>query len=205
MFVSLGCRPSSKPLVIHVPPLNPVRLTSAPEINSESQADLHDFVFYVEARKVPALGPYTRWLRATGLYHGKSVAFLFAWGADGKWKPFEGGVPTPMFRDMGMFVSLGDSSNALLAAIRETYGIKTPSPKMAKELVVGAISMTGDPRYPEQGRVDLKLFFGDESDVAGYGELYMDLDLPNARLLLREKNPVFEGPIVRSLATGTKS
>jgi len=175
-----------------------------PEITSESETGFRDLVFMARGKKAEAVGKMTRYIQASGIYHGKPVGFVFVWGANDKWERLpEPRMPTPVYRDFGLFMSAGARSDGFLAALAKEYGTKKSVPKMTKYLEVGAVSLKGDPRNPELGPVNLKIFFNDEGGP-NYAEAYLNLDLPHSRLVLAEKDHAYRGAIVDSLGGPSK-
>ncbi len=179
-------------------------LVGPPEITSESEAGFRDLVFMAKASRADKIGKTSRYIQAAGTYRGQPVGFIFVWGAGEKWERMqEPRVPTPMYRDFGLFMTAGQRSDLFLAALAKEYGEKGATPQMTKYFQVGVVSLKGDPRDPESGPVNLKIFFNDEGGP-NYGEAYLNLDLPHSRLVLAEKDHSYRGAIVRSLGGPSK-
>ena len=63
-----------------------------------------------------------------------------------------------------------------------------------------AISLEGNPEMVKNSPARLKLFFGwEEGSETPYGELFLNLDLPNRILELNEKDPEYRSAILAAL------
>jgi hypothetical protein len=89
-------------------------------------------------------------------------------------------------------------SDALVKVMDGLYGTALAAEQMASRVAFSAVSLAGDPAHPELGMVKLKLFHGD-ADSADHVELYLNLDTPQQRLQLREKDPDYRAAVVRTL------
>ena len=201
--VNFGEQPSTslpKGSTMSVPAeLDGARLTAPPEIAPQVASEFADMLFHVTG-ETDGKGAFR--YRARGLHRGKPVGFelLFA-GRWEEWTPK--GLDRPLYQSVVALRSAGAASDGFLQAMAELYNV-SPTPKsMARETMVGAIALEGNPHKTREGVLKLKLFFGEEEREAEYGELMLTIDLQKSRLAIIEKDPTYRAAIVRWLEKGT--
>jgi hypothetical protein len=156
-----------------------------------------ELLFGIEQQDVNADG--SRTLQARGTYKGTPVGLILALGP--KWE-----TVTP--EDKAKFVfhtgtveyrTIGEPSNAFLAALDELFGTKLAPKAMRASTKFTAASLQGDPTDLAKGEVRLKLGF-ESADPALAAELYTNIDLQKHQMRIREKDASFRPALVRALA-----
>lgn len=97
-------------------------------------------------------------------------------------------------------VSRSGAGDSFLATLSALYENAAPATAMRPITEAYAISLEGNPEIVKTSPARLKLFFGwEEGSATPYGELYLNLDLPNRVLGLNEKDPEYRPAILAAL------
>jgi hypothetical protein len=93
---------------------------------------------------------------------------------------------------------------AFMETLASLWSLPAPTGGMANFTEVSAISLGGNPERVLHEPISLKIFFGSyENAPIPYAEAYLNLDLPNRSLQLKEKDPHYRGAIIEGLLKGT--
>ncbi len=109
--------------------------------------------------------------------------------------------------DNVVFESMGNPSDLFLKNLSELYGIPKTGMKMKDRVVMTSFALEGDPRKIKESPVAFKLFYdkeftNPESDEANdfyeneYFEVFLNVDLPNKKIEIAEKDQEYRGAIV---------
>ncbi len=177
----------------HSRPLKP-----PPEITADPEAEgWHDFVFTTTSPSEHGDGELA--LSAFGTHHGLEVGLRIVIGSDWQAVPIGEGLPGRFFQKGTIrFESLDARSDALLTAIDAEYGTGLRPRRFRAAIPFNGIALEGHPRQLSAGRVSIKLFYEAQAPE-GYAELFVNVDLPNARIEVREKDEAYRAAIVRAL------
>jgi hypothetical protein len=92
----------------------------------------------------------------------------------------------------------------LAAGLAALYGLAPPGAEIAEFTGVEAVTLSGKPERILEEKLRLKLFLGGEGTAQSEEtELYLNIDVPNRLLMLREKNPAWRQAILDGLVKGT--
>lgn len=140
-------------------------------------------------------------IEARARYDGEVVGFSV--GLPAEWEPVSFGpdVPLAAFRGRVALHSSGAESDRFVRALAARYGEPAPAARMAARVICTGITLEGDPRALDRGRVRIKLFFA-EDDEARYAEAYLNLTLPARRLEFNEKDEDYRANLLRALTGG---
>lgn len=97
--------------------------------------------------------------------------------------------------------SIGEDSDALVTAVSQIYELESGPLSMAEAVDFTGISLEGDPARLSAGPVKIKLFFEHE-DEEQYAEVYLNIDLQQMILEVREKDQEYRGALLRALRRG---
>jgi hypothetical protein len=179
----------------HPAPAAPTAPSS--EITSEIKKGTGiDLAFAIQQQDITADG--SRILQARGTYKGADVGLIVVLGP--KWESVAPTEKSTFVFHTGsvQYRTIGEPSNALLAALDELYGTKLSPKAMRAETSFAGISLQGDPGNLAQGEVRLKLTF-ESTDPERQAELYTNVDLQRQTLHVSEKDSSYRKALVRAL------
>lgn len=163
---------------------------------SFGESQLRDFAFGISEYK--RLPDGSQIMTAVATNQNSRIGFEIV--IDGAWQSqsLPGGLPIMFHRGAVTFRSIGPESDAFVLALDELYGTKIHPKAMVKEMRYPAVSLEGDPRDLSKGVAKIKAFYepGKEDDDA---EFYINFDLSNRKLTIREKDSEFRSQVVKSL------
>ena len=100
------------------------------------------------------------------------------------------------------FVADGEESRRLVKLYADYWGIEIDDAKIRDRIRCYVVSLGTDPQSIEENKLDMKAFFdprveGDsELYEQEYGELFINVDMPNSRIELREKDTSYRRIVV---------
>ena len=97
--------------------------------------------------------------------------------------------------------SLGKPSDSFLHILTDQYGLPAGERRMASIIEFTAVGFNVDPRELESSPVTMKLFF-EPGPKKAYAECFTNIDLVQAKLEFREKDPEYRVPLVAALDGG---
>jgi hypothetical protein len=113
------------------------------------------------------------------------------------------GAPEGAVGDLGAhqypaaIVSGGDAGDSFLATLSASYGCASQVTTMRPITEAYAISVVGSPEHGEHSPARLKRCFGREEDAeTPCGELFLNRNLPNRALELKETDPEYRRVIL---------
>lgn len=168
-----------------------------PEITAGGEEEFHDLTFAVSGSEESPDG--SRVLRVAGVRRGAGVGLIVVLGPRWEKKALEANVSLITHRGTVAFRSAGTESDTLLRVLDEVYATGLRPGHMRAETSFAAISLSGDPSDLSRGESKIKLFFEAEAEDR-YAELFVDIDLGNRALEIREKDPEYRKAIIRALA-----
>jgi hypothetical protein len=107
-------------------------------------------------------------------------------------------VPVDSIEGEVRLFATGPESDAFLALVAQSYGTSDRPTSMAPQTRFNCLSLGGDPRKLDRRPVHMKLIYG-AGDKRDYAELLLDVDVPNRRVVLREKDEAYREAVVRAL------
>lgn len=166
-----------------------------PDILSETEEGFADLVFRItESRQ----DRHDRWrLTARGTHQGRRVGLAVE--LEPEWT--EGSLAEDLvaYRGVVRYRSIGSESDALVAALKQLYGVDAEAAGMVDMTTFAAITLEGDPARLDSKPLKIKLFFEKEEENH-YAEVYTNIDLPQKKLEIREKDESYREPLLRALA-----
>jgi hypothetical protein len=179
-------------------PASPAPALPSSEITSEIKKGMAiDLAFTIQQQDIIADG--SRVLQVRGTYKGADVGLIVVLGP--KWESVAPTEKSTFVFHTGsvQYRTIGEPSNALLAALDELYGTKLGPKAMRAETSFTGISLQGDPGDLAKGEVRLKLTF-ESTDPERQAELYTNVDLQKHALHISEKDSSYRKALVRALA-----
>jgi hypothetical protein len=178
-----------------VPPAMAADMSNAPlpEITSESEDGFVDLVLGIHS--VAKEGGGYR-ITARGTNRGTRVGFEVVVGPD--WKGEDFGTHKA-FVGRITFRSLGAESDAFVHALAQLYKLEGAKAAMKGEVAFEVVSLEGDPRALEKGKVSTKLFY-ESADEKRYAEAYANFDLAARKFYFREKDNEYRHNLLQALS-----
>jgi hypothetical protein len=167
------------------------------EITSEIKAGRGiDLVFAIRQQDITADG--SRILQVRGTHKGADVGLIVVLGP--KWESVAPDPKSKFVFHTGTveYRTIGEPSNALLAALDELYGTGLQPHALRAETKFAGASLEGDPDDLAKGEVRLKLSF-ESADPQRQAELYTNIDLPKHLLRICEKDSGYRRAVIRAL------
>jgi hypothetical protein len=186
-----GGEGSPAPAATNPPSPPSTEITSGPR-----QGETLELVFALKQQSVAADG--TRVIEARGTHNGTEVGLIVALGPD-----WESVAPDPkskfaFHQGTVEYRTIGEPSDALLAALDELYATKLHPRGMRAETKFAGATLEGDPADLAKGEVRLKLSF-ESPEPERRAEVYTTIDLPRHVVRIREKDEAYRGALVRAL------
>lgn len=155
-----------------------------------------ELLFVLKQQDIKADG--SRVLTIGGTYKGAEVGLIVVLGA--KWETVAPDPKSKFAFHTGTveYCTIGDPSNALLAALDELYGTKLAPHAMRASTKFTAASLQGDPADLAKGEVRLKLAL-EGAEPAQAAELYTNIDLTKHTLRICEKDEGYRKALVSAL------
>lgn len=168
-----------------------------PEITSEAEEGFVDLVFEITDSQIKPDGSAS--FHAQGLHEGETVGLKVLLRPP--WKEGTLGDNITTFQGIVLYQSTGPESDRLVRILDQLYQSSLAPKAMASDPIqFTGITLAGDPRVIQSGPVKIKLFVESE-DEKKYAELYTNIDVQNARLEIREKDPEYRGLVIRALTS----
>jgi hypothetical protein len=167
------------------------------EITSEQKKGLPlDLVFAIKSQDMTADG--TRVLDVRGTYNGTEVGLIVALGP--KWETVAPETKSKFTFHTGTveYRTIGEPSNALLAALDELYATKLKPDAMRTDVKFTATTLQGDPADLGKGEVRIKLVH-DSTKPELQGELFTNIDLGKHVVHILEKDAAYRPALIRAL------
>jgi hypothetical protein len=167
------------------------------EINSRTEEDFHDFVFTIVDSKLTANGEYE--LTAKGKNKEEIVGLKIK--IKNKLKAgFVGSeVDNTAFELNGAtFYSIGLESDNLIRGISNLYAFPTDN-KFTNDISFDIFSLNQQQADLSKDYYKFKLFLDPNDELGLYSELYLNVNLPNNEIELREKDPEYRENLVKAM------
>ena len=137
---------------------------------------------------------------ARGLFRGSPVGLRIHFLKGMKPGLPDGEPDSTAFAEGGIaYESIGVESDRLLRAIAELYGLEPFNRQFAAQVPVTSIALEQYPFDVSKNAVRFKVFFNTNGREDSYAELFTNIDLPNRRLELHEKDEGYRSNVVRAL------
>jgi hypothetical protein len=166
-----------------------------PDILSESEEGFADLVFAITSHEETPEGRHV--FTAEALHGAEHVGLQVELST--QWKPGALGASIPAFSGVVTYRSVGTMSNRLVSLMDRLYETKLAPAAMRKSVRFAAITLGDDPGDLAWKEIHIKLFFEHE-DQERYAEIYTNIDLPNQKLQIREKDEGYRKPVIHAIA-----
>ena len=144
-------------------------------------------------------GVPARALTFAGHYDGEVVECALimqdSWEVD---EP-DGMRPISLWWSAVAFRRLSVGSDRMIRMLEKVFDLPTSGRRMRESVPVKVVSFGTDPATFRSKKLPLKAFFG-EADGVEASELYVNIDLPNHRIELSEKDPEYRTGVVTALS-----
>ena len=91
-------------------------------------------------------------------------------------------------------------SEEFIESLTKSYELKIENLKLKKETTIECGSLTKNPLDYKNKEVQFKCFLDSSNEKNLYGELYINIDLPNKKLYIKEKDISYRENIVKYLS-----
>ena len=137
-----------------------------------------------------------------GLWNKVIVGFEIAFRPDMQLGIIDGEVDKSRFYNEGVnFYSIGDLSDNFIKALIGLFKVDIQPLKMIDKIKSTTFVLSGHPENSDSGYIKTKIFFDDTEEKGFYSEWYVNVDLKNRILELREKDPDYRRNIINILTT----
>ncbi|MNN29660.1 hypothetical protein D3C81_1432720 [compost metagenome] len=103
------------------------------------------------------------------------------------------------YREGINFYSIGELSDNFAKALSSLFKTETSSFRMLDAIGSTAFVLSGQPEYFDEEYIKTKIFFDDTNEKDNYAEWYVNIDLKNRILELREKDQEYRKNIINVL------
>lgn len=135
-----------------------------------------------------------------GLWHKDTVGFEIAFRPDLKLGIIDGEVDKTRFYKEGFNIySIGKISDNFIKALIELYKIDSQPLKMVDKIKSTVFVLGGEPKNFKVDFVKTKIFFDDTDEKGFYSEWYVNINLNNKILELKEKDSSYRENIIKIL------
>ncbi len=169
-------------------------LTSPPQITASMEDGFVDPCFYLSAHSTEPDGSQT--FIAKGLDGNLPVAFIVK--LEPGWKGSELVKGIDVYSGIVHVLSAGPESDQLLKSLDRLYATNLKPAAMTTDAKLAGIALEGNPKSPQSGLMRIKLFRESEKKDE-YAEFFVNIDLANKRIDLREKDEVYRKAVVKAL------
>lgn len=97
------------------------------------------------------------------------------------------------------FRSIGELSDNFTKALSTMFKAESTDSRMCSSVASLAFVLSGHPEYFEEDYIKTKVFFDEANEKQQYAEWYINIDLKNKILELREKAPQYRKNIINIL------
>lgn len=135
-----------------------------------------------------------------GLWLENTVGFEIAFRPDLQLGIVNGDIDNSRFYKEGIkFYSIGSLSNNFIKALSVLYNTNNRHLKMVDKIDSTTFVLGGEPINFGSDYIRTKIFFDDTGEKGWYAEWYVNIDLKNKILELREKDPEYRENIIHML------
>ena len=179
------------------------------ELEESDEEPWCDLIFEVAGHeRVGAADGESAWVfgRAVADLNGETIGFGFRVPL-GKWS--ESGGVISFWLGQVWLESIGPETDRLIQCYADWFDLKTMSSPAGPAMRCTAVALQDGAPSPLSEKCSFKLFFnadeeagssgGDSEEADPYAELYFNVDLPQKRAWLREKDPEYRAPLMRFL------
>lgn len=139
-------------------------------------------------------------IQAKGLWEKETVGIEVSFRRDMKLGIVNTEVDKKRFYQEGIsFHSMGELSDNFMKALSALFKTEGSSFKMNETVGSTAFVLSGQPEYFDEEYIKTKIFFDDTNKKENYAEWYVNIDLKNRILELREKDPEYRKNILNML------
>ncbi|MGB3106385.1 hypothetical protein [Sphingobacterium siyangense] len=139
-------------------------------------------------------------IQAMGLWGRETVGLAIAFRPDMKLGIVDSEVDKKRFYREGVnFYSIGKLSDNFTKALNSLFQIESTTFKMLDSVGSTALIVSGRPEHFDEEYIKAKVFFDGANEKNLYAEWYVNLDLKNNILELREKDPEYRKNILAIL------
>lgn len=139
-------------------------------------------------------------IQAKGLWGKETVGIEVSFRRDMKLGIVNTEVDKKRFYREGInFYSIGDLSDNFTKALSALFKTEGTSFRMIETVGSTAFVLSGQPEYFEEEYIKTKIFFDDTNEKEHYAEWYVNIDLKNRILELREKDQEYRKNILNML------
>ena len=139
-------------------------------------------------------------IQAMGLWGRETVGLAIAFRPDMKLGIVDSEVDKKRFYREGVnFYSIGKLSDNFTKALNSLFQIESTTFKMLDSVGSTALIVSGRPEHFDEEYIKAKVFFDGANEKNLYAEWYVNLDLKNNILELREKDPEYRKNILTIL------
>ncbi|MDM1296252.1 hypothetical protein HX021_18360 [Sphingobacterium sp. N143] len=139
-------------------------------------------------------------IRAKGLWGKEMVGFELSFRPDMKLGIVNTDVDKTRFYQEGInFHSIGVLSDNFVSALNILLTTDKTPMKMVSRIASTTFVLSGEPSYFEDEYIKTKIFFNISGKKDRYAEWYVNVDLKNNILELREKDPAYRRNIINIL------
>lgn len=90
-------------------------------------------------------------------------------------------------------------SNDFISSVSRLYGFEIANLRLKESVFIECGALSGNPVNLQREEVQFKCFL-EANDESRYAEFYINIDLPNKKLYLKEKDPDYRENIIRYLS-----
>lgn len=139
-------------------------------------------------------------IQAKGLWEKETVGIEISFQRDMKIGIVNTEVDKKRFYREGInFYSMGELSDNFTKALNSLFKTEYTAVRMLATVHATAFVLSGQPEYFEEEYIKTKIFFDDSNEKEHYAEWYVNIDLKNKVLELREKDQGYRKNIINVL------
>ena len=169
------------------------------EINVSEDIDFVDLKFTITKYSQDEFKNHI--LEINGLFKNMNVGLLIALRPDMELGFVNDEIDNSKFYKQGVnFYSIGETSDNFIKALINLYGFNISNAKMNDRIETTTFVLSGNPINIKNDFIKTKIFFDDENEIDCYSELYVNINLKNRTLELREKDSEYRENLIKVLS-----
>ena len=169
------------------------------EINVSEESDFVDLQFSITKYSQDEFKNHI--LEIKGLFKKNIVGLEIALRPDLELGIVNDEIDSSKFYKEGInFYSIGEISDNFIFAITDLYGFENANAKMNDRIESTTFVLSGNPLNIKTDFIKTKIFLDDDDENGLYSELYVNINLKDKILELREKDSEYRENIIKELS-----
>ncbi len=168
------------------------------QINENSEEGFEDLTFQITKSKRSLFSGY--YIECFGKFKDNIVGLSFLIKSNMLGIVNNDVSTLKFYKDGIKIISLGRYSDDFINALSSLYELENVDLKMQKETLIECAALKGNPGNIEKEAVQFKCFLNAHSNTEYYAEFYINFDIQNSIIELKEKDTSYRENIIYTLS-----